>query len=74
MSDSIDEERCPAIPAVRLWERQGRAGPYLSGVWGGVRILIVRNADQVDANDAGWKLLLAPNDHAAARKPPRRVT
>lgn len=47
------------FPACRLWERSGRdGGVFLSGRWGGVRVLIVRNPDRADDDDASHLLVL----------------
>ena len=70
MSTSTDEG--PTFAAVRLWERPSRnGGTFMSGVWGGARVLIVRNADRTDEDDADWVLLLGPNHHSQPRKPRR---
>lgn len=45
-----------ALPACRLWQRDSPAGLCLAGVWGGVRVLIYRNPDKRDADDADFVL------------------
>ena len=64
---STTDDASPAFPVVRLWERTGAHGTFMSGVWGGARVLIVRNQDRSDEGDADWLLLLGPHRHPQPR-------
>lgn len=58
------------IPACRLWQRTGSGGPFLSGRWGGVRVLVIVNPDRADPDDATHLLVLGEAEHQP-RKPMR---
>lgn len=67
MTDS--PERADKIVACRLWSRPGRDGStFLSGFWGGCRVLVVANLDRADDTDATHLLVLGPNV-SGLRKP-----
>ena len=69
MSDDAETSPPSAFPAARLWERRGREGQlFLSGTMAGVRVLIVRNANAADADDAQWVMLFGPNFNDAPRQ------
>ena len=66
-----DNPSAPNLQACRLWSRPGRDGSFfLSGKWGGLRVLVVPNPEKADAQDADW-LLVLKQDHATERKPQR---
>ena len=55
--------------ACRLWRRLGRDDqPFLSGRWGGARVLVVPNPDRADDDDAEFLLVLGPAENTP-RKP-----
>ena len=69
MSGTEDDR--PMFPAVRLWARTRPDGTiWLSGVWGGARIVVTPNRTKTDPDDADWLLLLGRNTTPA----PRRIT
>lgn len=60
-----------ATPACRLWKRTDAPAFTLSGVWGGVRVLIYENPEKRDEDDADYVLCLAPplrHTNSAGRK------
>lgn len=69
-----DRPSLAKFPACRLWERTGQDGrPFLSGRWGGVRVLVVRNPDRADDDDASHLLVLgeaAPQTRKPMKEPP----
>lgn len=68
-----DHARLAKFPACRLWERSGLDGkPFLSGCWGNVRVLVVRNPDRSDDDDATHLLVLC--EAAPQVRKPRNKT
>lgn len=53
------------IPACRLWQRPAAQGFCLSGIWGGLRVLVYANPDRRSATDAEYILCVS-----APRLPP----
>lgn len=57
-----------AIPVVRMWERETGRGRFLSGKWGGARVLLFPNPQRRDDRDAEWMLCLAAGDPEPSRR------
>lgn len=48
-----------AIPACRLWQHDTAHGTSFVGTWGGAKVVIYRNPDKRDADDADYVLCFA---------------
>jgi len=62
----------PKIVAAKLWERKREdGGSYYAGNWGGVKVLVTPNREQVGTADAGWVLIF--QEETPANKRPRNT-
>lgn len=54
-----NDNRAPLIDLCGLWKKEGKKGPYLSGVIGGVYINVFQNTNKKNDKEPDYRVCLA---------------